>query len=185
MALVATIGMNAYSAMLTLVTMIDSIRPVRPTVGWRIGGILALFALWVLTAVSLGGDAVVYVNGMLVMMLYFLMPWTAVNLIDYFLIRKGVYSIPDLFTPGGVYGAWGVRGLFAYGAGLLASVPFFVVPKVYTGPVAERLGGVDVGWLVSLLVAAGLYFLLSLKRGASSAPTVESNERPAKVVGIP
>jgi purine-cytosine permease-like protein len=185
MALVATIGMNAYSAMLTLVTVIDSIRSVRPTVGWRIGGILALFALWVLTAVSLGGDAVVYVNGMLVMMLYFLMPWTAVNLIDYFLIRKGVYSISDLFTPNGVYGAWGARGLFAYGAGLLASVPFFVVPKVYTGPVAERLGGVDVGWLVSLLVAASLYFLLSFKRGASGVPAKQRGEGPAEAVRIP
>ena len=166
-ALVATIGMNAYSGMLTLVTIIDSLRSIRPTVAWRIGGIVGLLAVWVVTALSLGGDAIVFVNGMLVMMLYFLMPWTAVNLVDYFLIRKGVYSIPALFSPDGIYGAWGVRGLFAYGAGLFASVPFFVVPKVYTGPIAEQFGGVDIGWLVSLLVSAGLYYVISAK-GAQS-----------------
>ena len=68
---------------------------------------------------------------MLVMMLYFLMPWTAVNLIDFFWLRRGRYSIRDLFTPQGIYGAWGGRGLCAYGIGLFASVPFFVVPNVF------------------------------------------------------
>ena len=170
MTLVATVGMNAYSAMLTLVTIVDSLHPVRPTVRWRVGGILCLFAVWLVAALSLSGDAVVYVNGMLVIMLYFLMPWTAVNLIDYFLIRKGVYSIPALFSPHGEYGAWGLRGLFAYGAGLLVSVPFVVVPKLYTGPIAERLSGVDVGWLVSLLVSAGLYYGISPKSTGSRWP---------------
>ena len=168
--LVATIGMNAYSAMLTLVTIADSLRPVRPTVGWRIGGIVGLFGVWVATALCLGGDAVVYVNGMLVMMLYFLMPWTAVNLIDYFLIRKGVYSISALFSPAGIYGAWGVKGLSAYAAGLLASVPFFVIPKVYTGPIAEQLGGVDIGWLVSLLVSSGLYYVIGRNNVIAGSP---------------
>jgi NCS1 family nucleobase:cation symporter-1 len=95
------------------------------------------------------------------MMLYFLMPWTAVNLIDFFWLRRGRYSIPDLFTPHGIYGAWGGRGLFAYSVGLAASIPFFVVPNVYTGPLAVRLGGVDVGWLVGLAAASIAYLAVS------------------------
>jgi len=96
-----------------------------------------------------------------VMMLYFLMPWTAVNLIDYFWLRRGRYSIRDLFTPNGIYGAWGGRGLVAYAIGFIASIPFFVVPNVYTGPIAARLGGVDVGWLVSLAATALAYLTVS------------------------
>jgi purine-cytosine permease-like protein len=161
LALIATVGMNAYSAMLTFVTTLDSIRPVAASQRLRIGAIAAILLLWVLLAVSFGGDAVLYVNAMLVIMLYFLMPWTAVNLIDYFWLRRGRYSIPDLFMPEGIYGEWGTRGLTAYAFGFAASIPFFVVPNLYTGPAAARLGGVDVGWLVSLLAASGAYLWLS------------------------
>jgi purine-cytosine permease-like protein len=162
-ALVATVGMNAYSAMLTLTTTVDSIRSVKPTQTLRIAFIAAITLLWIMLAVSFGGDAITYVNAMLVMMLYFLMPWTAVNLIDYFLLRRGRYSIRDLFTATGLYGAWGGRGLIAYAIGFLASIPFFVVPNVYTGPIAARLGGVDMGWLVSLAAASIAYLGLSWK----------------------
>ena len=179
-ALVATIGMNAYSAMLTLITTVDSIRAVQPSQTLRIAFIVAITLLWILVAIAFGGDAVTYVNAMLVMMLYFLMPWTAVNLIDYFWLRRGRYSIPDLFTPNGIYGAWGGRGLVAYASGFFASIPFFVVPNVYTGPIAARLGGMDVGWLVSLVMASLVYLGLSrtFDPVAESAVIARGNQRP-------
>jgi purine-cytosine permease-like protein len=167
-ALVATVGMNAYSAMLTLITTVDSIRKLETSQTLRIAFIAAITVLWTGVALSLGGDAITYVNAMLVMMLYFLMPWTAVNLIDYFWLRRGRYSIDDLFTPHGLYGAWGGRGLFAYAIGIGASIPFFVVPNLYTGPIAARLGGVDLGWLVSLGAASFAYLAVSLRFDAAA-----------------
>jgi NCS1 family nucleobase:cation symporter-1 len=158
-ALFTTCGMNAYSAMLTFVTICDSLRPVQPTRVLRIYVILGVMVLWITVAVGFGGNAVTYVNTMLVLMLYFLMPWSAVNLIDYFYLRKGRYSIPDLFAPDGIYGAWNARGLLAYAVGFGVSIPFFVVPNVYTGPLARRLGGVDVGWLISALAATATYLV--------------------------
>jgi nucleobase:cation symporter-1, NCS1 family len=86
-ALIATVGMNAYSSMLTFITTVDSVRSLRPTRRLRVAVILAITAFWVALALSFGTRVVTYVNGMLVIMLYFLMPWTAVNLIDYFLLR--------------------------------------------------------------------------------------------------
>ena len=170
-ALVATVGMNAYSAMLTLMTTVDSIHAVKPSQTLRITFIAAITVLWIWVALAFGGDAITWVNAMLVIMLYFLMPWTAVNLIDYFWLRRGRYSIPDLFTPHGLYGAWGGRGLFAYAVGFAASIPFFVVPNVYTGPVAARLGGVDLGWLVSLAAASVAYLAVSSRDAPQGANT--------------
>ena len=170
-ALVAGMGTTAYSAMLVLISTVDSLRPVRPTRRLRVIVTLALMVAWIVVAVSLSGNAITYVNGMLVMMLYFLMPWTAVNLIDYFCLRRGRYSILDLFQAHGIYGAWGVRGLTAYAVGFIVSVPFFVVPGVYTGVLASRLGGVDLGWLVSGATAAATYLLLSRNFNATSEET--------------
>ena len=167
-ALVATVGMNAYSAMLTFLTAVDSLTPIRPTRSLRVVVILGATLLWILVAVSFGGDAVTYVNSLLVIMLYFLMPWTAVNLIDYFYLRHGRYAVLELFKPQGLYRAWGKRGLIAYAIGFGCSIPFFVVPNVYTGPLAARLGGVDIGWLVSLFSASIAYLWLSRDFNASA-----------------
>jgi NCS1 family nucleobase:cation symporter-1 len=158
-ALFTTCGMNAYSAMLTFVTIWDSLQPLAPTRALRIRVILGVMVVWVAVAVGFGGDAVAYVYTMLVVMLYFLMPWSAVNLIDYFYLRKGRYSIPELFEPHGIYGAWNPRGLLAYAVGFGVSIPFFVLPNVYTAPLAQRLGGVDIGWLVSALAASVTYLV--------------------------
>ncbi|HTB68278.1 MAG TPA: cytosine permease [Steroidobacteraceae bacterium] len=158
-ALFTTCGMNAYSAMLTFVTICDSLRRVRPTRALRINVIAGVTVLWITVAVGFGGNAVTYVNTMLVLMLYFLIPWSAVNLIDYFYLRKGRYSIPDLFEPDGMYGAWNARGLLAYAVGFTVSIPFFVVPNVYTGPLARLMGGVDIGWLISALASSATYLV--------------------------
>jgi nucleobase:cation symporter-1, NCS1 family len=166
-ALVASIGMNAYSGMLTVMTTMDSLRPIRLTRSLRIAVLFALTAAWVAIALSFGGNSITYLNALLVMMLYFLMPWTAVNLIDYFWLRRGRYSIADLFRPDGLYGAWGVRGLTAYALGFAASIPFFVVPNVYTGVLAMRLDGVDIGWLVGGVISALAYLFASMRFAAT------------------
>jgi NCS1 family nucleobase:cation symporter-1 len=158
-ALFTTCGMNAYSAMLTFVTICDSLRRVRPTRSLRINVIAGVMVLWITVAVGFGGKAVTYVNTMLVLMLYFLIPWSTVNLIDYFYLRKGRYSIPDLFEPNGIYGSWNARGLLAYAVGFTVSIPFFVVPNVYTGPLARLMGGVDIGWLISALASSATYLV--------------------------
>jgi purine-cytosine permease-like protein len=162
-ALVATMAMTAYSAMLTTLTLGDCFRPLRPGPRLKAAVVIGLTLLCAWPALTLRGPAVTWVNALLVVLLYALAPWTAVNLIDFFLLRRGHYRVVDLFTPKGIYGAWGARGLLSYAAGFVASLPFFVAPGLYAAPVARSLGGVDIGWLVSLVVSAGAYLLLSAR----------------------
>ncbi|MBU9424216.1 purine-cytosine permease family protein [Burkholderia gladioli] len=158
-AMVATMGLNNYSAMLTLITGVDSFRAVKPTRTIRIVTLLLLSAVWVAISMMLSGNSIDILFAALTMMLYLLAPWTAVNLVDYFFVRRGHYAITHLFTAEGIYGAWGLCGLLSYAIGLLASVPFFVLPGVYTGPLAARLGGVDIAWAIGLAVATLAYLL--------------------------
>ena len=177
-ALTATMGMSSYSGMLTTFTTADSLRHLSPTQPARILVIIGLTAVAFGVAAAFGGNAVAWLNGMLVVVLYFLIPWTAVNLADYFWVRRGRYAILDLFTPSGLYGAWGARGLTAYALGFCASLPFFVVPGLFTGPLAARLGGVDFGWLVGLAVSAGAYLGLSWNFSPESeTEAVEASRR--------
>ncbi len=95
--LVATMGLNAYSGMLTVVTAIDSLKSITPT---RLAGGDDRRACG-----GVAGDEPAVdrrhtaLNTTLLIMLYLLAPWTAVNLTDYFFVRRGHYAIADLFTP--------------------------------------------------------------------------------------
>jgi purine-cytosine permease-like protein len=159
-ALVATMGLNAYSGMLTVVTALNSLFDVHPTFRLRIMTILAVAASWIAVTFAITANAIALLFATLTIMLYLLVPWTSVNLADYFFVRRGRYAITHLFMPHGIYGAWGTRGLIAYVLGFIATLPFFVLPDIYTGTAARALGGVDVGWLVGLVVSGGAYLLL-------------------------
>lgn len=159
-ALVATMGLNAYSGMLTVVTALNSLFDVHPSSRLRIMAILTVAASWIAITFTITANAIALLFATLTIMLYLLVPWTSVNLVDYFFVRRGRYAITHLFVPHGIYGAWGTRGLIAYALGFLATLPFFVLPDVFMGPAARALGGVDIGWLVGLLVSGSAYLLL-------------------------
>jgi purine-cytosine permease-like protein len=185
--LLATMGMNAYGGMLTVLTGIDSFRKIKANRAWRIGTVLVLTAVWYAIGEALGGgSAVDTVLNSLTLMLYLLVPWTALNLVDYFFVRRGHYAITDIFRPDGVYGAWGWRGLAAYVIGFAAEIPFMVLPSLdgfsYTGPFPAHVSnGVDYSWLIGLVVSGVVYWALSrsLDRTSEQA-AIEASDRELK-----
>ena len=92
-------------------------------------------------------------------LLVLFIPWSAVNLADYFLVRRGAYDVASFFTADGEYGRFAWRGLLAYAIGLAAEWPFVAQPG-YTGPLVQALGGADISWLVGWFAAAIAYLLL-------------------------
>ena len=92
-------------------------------------------------------------------LLVIFIPWSAVNITDYFLIRHGRYDVASFFTADGVYGRFAWRGLLAYAIGLAAEWPFVSQPD-YTGPLVKALGGADISWLAGWFTAAIVYLLL-------------------------
>ncbi|MER6983858.1 purine-cytosine permease family protein [Streptomyces carpinensis] len=95
-------------------------------------------------------------------------PWSAINLVDYYLIAKERYDLPALSDPHGRYGAWRIKALIVYGIGLLAQLPFLAT-SFYTGPLVAPLGGTDISWIVGLVVPASLYWLAA-RRDTAHVP---------------
>jgi NCS1 nucleoside transporter family len=149
-------SLNFYGASLTLLSIADSFRPSRPTVTTRFVS-LAIVAI-AATAIALGasGNFMTKFGDFLGILLYLFTPWTAINLVDFYVVRKSTYSIREIFNPNGMYGRWNWRGLTAYAVGFAAMIPFFS-NGLYTGPVARLLGNTDIGMIVGLAVSAGIY----------------------------
>lgn len=152
------VSLGNYSGVLTVITAMDSIRQVRPTRRIRVATTIIFSAVWALVALAWGQGAMNALSLALVIILYLLVPWTAVNLVDFFFIRRGHYTVSELFRPHGLYGNWAWRGLLAYTVGWVAILPFAVLPGLWTGPLASKLGGVDVGWLMGLIVSGASYY---------------------------
>lgn len=115
------------------------------------------------TAAALAGesDFVTMFQNFVTILLYVLIPWSAINLADYFIVRKGEYAVAELFQRnGGRYGRWNAVGLSTYAIGILVQVPFMVTP-MYTGPLAEPLGFVDIAWILGFIVSGAVYLLLT------------------------
>ncbi|MEU6843753.1 cytosine permease [Streptomyces sp. NPDC046716] len=161
--------LNTYGGFMSMVTGISGFRGQR-TLGPR--GRAAYIAVIMVagTAVALlGKDS--FLNSFkdfLLFLLTFFTPWSAINLVDYYLISRERYDIPALADPRGRYGAWRWDALAVYAVGVLAQLPFLAT-SFYTGPFVEPLGGADVSWIVGLVVPAVLYWLLA-RRDVSHVP---------------
>jgi nucleobase:cation symporter-1, NCS1 family len=156
--LVTISSLNFYGASLTLLSVADTLRPLQCTIGKRLASLGIAFVASVLLAVSSSHDFVNRFEDLLDLLLYLFTPWTAINLVDFYVVRKGHYSIREIFNPLGMYGRWNWRGLTAYVIGFAVMVPFFST-GVYRGPVARALGGADIAMMVGLPVAAAVYLL--------------------------
>jgi purine-cytosine permease-like protein len=156
--LLTVTAINFYGASLTLLSAMDTIRPIRYTRRARIYSLLLTGAVATGVALMLKGDYVSTFSDLLTVLLYLFTPWTSINLIDFYLVRHGRYSIREIFNANGIYGQWNWRGLIAYAVGFAAMIPFFST-GFYCGPVAQLLGGADVAMLVGLPVSGAVYLL--------------------------
>ncbi len=159
LALISIMGVNAYGAMLTGLSIVDAVKKVRATVKLRVTGLIVVGLICVVIALLIPDDYLGSFNNFVLLMLYFLVPWTAVNLVDFYAVRHGKYAIAEILRPEGIYGRWSWRGLLAYSAGFVAMIPFFSLPGLFTGPIASRIGGADISFAVGLTVAAVLYYV--------------------------
>ncbi len=159
--LVSVTALNMYGGSLTLIGAIDSLRKVRPTLGVRLVTLALTAGLSLVGALAATSHFLENFNDFLLLILYLFIPWTAVNLMDYYVVRRGRYAIAEIFNPRGIYGRWGWRGITAYVMGFAAMVPFFSVGDLFTGFVAEKLNGADISLFVGLPVSAALYWWLA------------------------
>ena len=156
--LVTITSLNYYGASLTLLSVMDSLKPSRPTVAKRLLTLAVSTVVATSLALASTENFVAKFGEFLAVLLYLFTPWTAINLVDFYYVRKGHYSVREIFNCDGMYGRWCWRGLTAYFVGFIAMIPFFSTES-WKGPVARALGGADIAMLIGLPVSAIVYIL--------------------------
>ncbi|MEO5711677.1 MAG: cytosine permease [Nocardioidaceae bacterium] len=181
--LVSVMALNLYGGSLTLISASDSFKRIAPTVRVRVVTIVLTAVISLVLALISSSSFLDNFENFLLLVLYFFIPWTAVNLVDYFLVRKGHYAIAEIFRPDGIYGRWGWRGIVSYLVGFVAMVPFFST-GIFSGWVANASDGADYSLFVGLPVSGILYWVLCRNidvdaEAALAAEQADSLEREA------
>lgn len=165
--LIAPNATNIYGGTITALSVANNVRNFPSSRILR--GIVAVGvgAVSVLVATVGAGNFMNNLENYMVLLLYFLIPWTAINLLDFYVIHQGHYRTEDFYDPKGSFGAFGWRALFVYFLAFLLEIPFMNT-AVYQGPVSKAMGGADLAWIVGLVVSLPLYYWLA--RGEAAPP---------------
>jgi len=166
-----------YGGALAMITLGHTLAP-----GWRITHrariaiASGIFITALLISIEGASDFLSLYSEFNELLLYLLVPWTAVNLIDYYLIRYGDYHVPSFFAAdGGVYGQYNVTAVAAYLVGIVVQIPF-IAADFYTGPMARAMGGVDLSWAAGIAVVSPLYYF-AMRAGSGRYCPSEAAER--------
>ncbi|MEV1022379.1 cytosine permease [Streptomyces sp. NPDC050264] len=171
--------LNTYGGFMAMVTGVSGFRGQR-VLSQRGRTVYIAIIMVAGTAVAIAGkdSFLSSFKDFLLFLLTFFTPWSAINLVDYYLISRERYDIPALADPNGRYGAWRWNALVVYAVGLVAQFPFLAT-SFYTGPLVDPLGGADVSWIVGLVVPAALYWLLA-RRDTAHVPEATILEEPER-----
>ncbi|HEY9498047.1 MAG TPA: cytosine permease [Terrimesophilobacter sp.] len=163
-------ALNLYGSMLNLITAATSFRKINASSAVRVWMLLPTFLLGLLIALTASADFSANVGNFLSFLLLGFVPWGAINLIDYYWVRKGEYRVQEFFNSRGVYyedrATWtrfGVnwQAVTSYFVGVASAMPF-VNNGWFQGPAAAALGDADLSWVPGLIVTGVVYLLLTV-----------------------
>ncbi|WP_438803901.1 cytosine permease [Metabacillus rhizolycopersici] len=70
----------------------------------RMGFLFCITAVATILCIIGQGNFLEFFMNFIFFMSYFLIPWTSINLVDYYILLQGEYSVKDIFDLNGKYG---------------------------------------------------------------------------------
>lgn len=151
-------SMNLYGAVLSLITAVQTFRP-HWTPGAAVRLVVSALVLTgsILIALAASQNFVAFFINLILALIAVLIPWIVINLLDFYYVNKQHYDVAAIFqADGGRYGRLNTQALLVYFAGILVQVPF-IENAFFSGPYAKLIPGVDISWIISLVVTSIAY----------------------------
>ncbi len=148
---------SAYMSSVTIFGAFGGLRYVTPAAKALVMAVLTLAATLIAIATQYHFDT--FFADILIGQLYLLIPWSAINLADYYWVCRGHYEVGELYDAKGRYGRFNRRTLAVYAVSIIGTIPFMKL-SFYTGFVANWLDA-DISWVVGLVLAGALYCMVN------------------------
>lgn len=151
-------AMSVYCGALCSLTFVHTFFPhLKMRMGSRLVAVALLLFCALFMSLGMAGNFLASYTAFLDILMAVLVPWTAINLTDYYILKKGDYDVQSFFRrDGGIYGLWNHRAIITYVIGVLTELPFLKT-SLFTGFLVKYIGNIDISWGVGLAVSAFLY----------------------------
>jgi NCS1 nucleoside transporter family len=158
----AALGVNISANSISAANDLAALAP--KYINIRRGQLIVAICAWAIVPWKILESATTFLNFMAAYCV-FIAPIAAIIVMDFFVVQKRKYSLPDLYNPNGIY-------KYRYDVNWCSFVAFFVaIAPVMPGFINSVNGQIYVGsgvypykfaWLLGFFVASGVYIALSL-----------------------
>ncbi|MEV5574729.1 cytosine permease [Spirillospora sp. NPDC052269] len=167
---IATNILNVYSCSLAAQTVDWNVS--RRAVSYGVGIFAAAFTILLIFQEDFAHTLDAWLAGLVT----WVVPWAAVMAVHFYVVKRQNVDIQALYDPPGSSRLGDIRwdAVVSFLLGALATWTFqYGIPEALQGPGAKALGGIDLSWLAGVVVAGGLYLVLSRRR--APAPVAASS----------
>ncbi|QBR52147.1 cytosine permease [Erwinia sp. QL-Z3] len=159
--------LNAYGSFMSLTTIVCGFRQTATiSKAGRITFIVCMVLISCAIAMLSAPSFLKSFTQFLLFLLAFFVPWSAMNLMDYYFITRGHIDIPALSDPDGRYKRWNLVGIATYVAGVLIQLPF-ISNGFYSGSLVYLFDGNDVSWIIGWVFTALSWLLVNQRNKAA------------------
>lgn len=140
----------------------------------RTGAAIVIGVIGIVLSLIFGGPKFVgFFKDFLFVLVYWVTPWIAIIGIDYWWFNDGgkaYANVLEFYKKAGHFGRARWQALLAMCVGIAVSVPFMAPIPHLMGPIAKSLGGADISYFVSFIVAGLIYLGTGRSKSVSTAP---------------
>lgn len=168
-------AMNLYGAVLSCITSIQTFAGQwMPSRNIRVVLSIIVLVLATLTALWASSNFISFFLNVIFALLFILVPWVSINLLDFYVVNKKSYDIQSIFArDGGIYGKFNAKALTAYFIGIAVQIPF-LKNAFFTGALADVIPDADISWVIGLVVSLVVYYVFNLGKIKCSAPALNA-----------
>ena len=153
---------NLYGAFLTFFTGVSPSGTSSQGVRGRVITTTVLAAVGTVVAISMSSNFSTNLTNFIVFLLYLLIPWTAINLTDFYLVHHGHYDVREFFKVDGRWGRANWPALIIFALTVALELPF-MDSTIYVGFIAKKMQGADLAWIIGFVFAAVAYYVVATR----------------------
>lgn len=149
-------SLNIYGAGIILLSIASNFVKFTTTIKIRVLASLLVGCLLALAATVGAGNFMGYFQLYLGFILFFIVPWSVINLTDFYLLKRQDYKPDDFVEKNGVFGKLRLSSIIIYLITVISQIPF-TNTGIYQGPISKMMDGLDIAWVVGIVLSLSMY----------------------------
>lgn len=151
-------SLNIYGAGIIALSIASNFWDFRTTGRLRIITYTIIGMIIALAATIGAGNFMSYFQIYLEFVLFFIIPWSVINLVDFYFLKRRNYTHEDFHKKNGIFGKLNYTGVGVYAIVILGQIPF-INTEIYQGVLSQRMNGLDIAWITGSVSAFLLYII--------------------------